>query len=75
MGHPSLASHVLSEANCLLLLIELVNELAEGENLEPITEVRIFSYAYHGYTLLLSELNVKTFLRDVCNFLHPLDNI
>lgn len=75
MGHLSLASHVLSEANCLLLLIELVNELAEGENLEPITEVRIFSYAYHSYTLLLCELNVKTFLRDVCNFLHPLDNI
>ena len=75
MGHPSLASHVLSEANCFVLLVELVNELAEGENLKPITEVRIFSYAYHSYTLLLSELNVKTFLRDVCNFFHPLDNI
>ena len=75
MGHSSLASYALSEANCLALLIELVNELAEGENLKPITEVRIFSYAYHSYNLLLSELNVKSFLRYVCNFLHPSCNV
>ena len=75
MGHPSLASHVLSEANCLTLLVELVDQLAEGKDLKPITEVRIFSYAYHSYTLLLSELNVKSFLRHVCNVLHPFDNV